>query len=87
MFISSLMRSFPAFDGWPETCKAGALDLIYGVGVSGFQQYHHFISACLAENWQMAADQCASDANIAAYDARNAARKQLFLDAFSDPSS
>jgi hypothetical protein len=78
-FVAALQHTFAGFDSWPDTCKAGALDLIYGLGVAGFQAYHHFIAACLQQDWTTAADQCASDANIPAYDARNAARKALFL--------
>ena len=78
-FVAALEQTFSDFGVWPDTCKAGALDLIYGLGVAGFQAYHHFIAACLQQDWATAANECASDANIAAYDDRNAARKALFL--------
>ena len=80
-FVTALQKTFPEFDGWPVTCKAGALDLIYGTGISGFRQYYLFIAACLSGHWKAAALQSASDANLQAYDKRNQARRVLFLDA------
>ncbi len=83
VFVAALQHIFPAFTSWPETAKAGTLDLIYGVGVAGFAQYHH-LTLDLQQTpprFAAAANECASDASVKAYDARNAARKQLLLDA------
>jgi len=82
-FVAALNETFPLFSSWPKTCKSAALDLMYGLGVTGFKKYKIFIAAGLQNppNFREMAAQCASNANIAAYDKRNQARKLLFLQA------
>jgi hypothetical protein len=80
-FYAFLCKEIPGFPQWPDTAQAGTLDLIYGVGEGGFAAYHHFMQAALNGDFKGMAAECASNATIPAYSARNAARKQLFLDA------
>jgi hypothetical protein len=87
VFVRALEGIFPQFNTWPDTCKAGATDLIYGTGIAGFQQYRHFIAACQAEDWKTAAAQSGSDVNVKAYALRNQARMTLFLTAAGYPAN
>ena len=81
VFIAALQTAFPAFDTFPETAKAGCLDLIYGLGVAGFSVAHYpsFHAAVLQQDWKLAAMQCGANVSVAAYAARNHARAALFL--------
>jgi hypothetical protein len=83
VFIAALQKMFPGFDGFPDTVKAGCLDLIYGLGVDGLSLPHYpsFHKAVIARDWKLAALQCGSDTNIQAYAERNKARAALFLEA------
>lgn len=85
-FSSALHKIFPDFYTYPETAKAGCLELIYGLGSAGLASPHYpmFRAAVQRRDWTEAAAQCASNANISAYDKRNAARKALFLQAEKD---
>jgi hypothetical protein len=80
-FITALQNDFPAFDTFPETAKAGCLDLIYSLGISGFSaaRYPSFHAAVLRQDWKTAALQSGANVSVAAYAARNRARANLFL--------
>jgi hypothetical protein len=83
-FKADLERVFPAFDTWPLTCQAGALDLLYGLGDVKFEAtYPLFIGAGHQSppNFKEMAAQSGSNENDKAYDLRNQARKLLFLQA------
>lgn len=85
-FSKSLHTIFPDFYTYPETAKAGCLELIYGLGAAGLAAPHYpmFRKAVQARDWNTAAEQCGSNTSIDAYDKRNAARKALFLQAAKD---
>ncbi len=80
-FVAALRKMFPAFDTFPETAKAGCLDLIYGLGVAGLGAPHYpsFHAAVLRQDWKAAALQSGANVSVAAYAARNRARANLFL--------
>lgn len=82
-FTKSLHSIFPDFYSYPETAKAGCLELMYGLGAAGLASPHYplFRKAVQARDWKEAAEQCASNAQISAYDKRNVARRVLFLQA------
>lgn len=82
-FVKALHGIFPDFYSFPESAKAGCLELIYGLGAAGLAAPHYplFRKAVQARDWAEAAEQCGSNTHIAAYDERNAARKALFLQA------
>ena len=81
LFIAALQHEHPGFDTMPELAKAGCLDLIYGLGITGYSAPHYpsFRAAINRRDFAAAAAQCGADENLSAYDARNKARKQLFL--------
>lgn len=87
IFVRALESIFPNFNTWPDGPKAATLDLIYGTGVAGFMQYHHFIAACKAMDWKTAAAQSGADTTVKAYKARNQARMELFLAAAGYPAN
>lgn len=88
-FSKSLHTIFPDFSTYPKTAKAGCLELIYGLGAAGLAAPHYpmFRAAVQARDWVKAAAECASNANLTAYDKRNAARKALFIQAAIDDSN
>lgn len=87
-FSKSLHQIFPDFYSYPESAKAGCLELIYGLGAAGLAAPHYplFRKAVQARDWDTAAAECGSDTNIAAYDERNNKRRALFLQATTEES-
>lgn len=89
--VVNLRNIFPAcYDTFPLSGRAALVDMMYNLGAgragppaSGFRAYHHVIAALSAAppNWQAAASNCARNAHMPAFDARNAWTKQMFLDA------
>ena len=83
VFIAGLEAMFPEFDSFPESAKAGCLDLIYGLGVAGLDKPHYplFHKSVENKNWKTASLQCDANASMRAYDQRNQARRNLFIQA------
>ncbi len=81
VFTRELLSLFPAFMSWPIPAQTGTLDLIWGVGEGGLDEYHHFLAAARAKLWKVCAAQDIENAGQKAYAARNAWRSGLFLQA------
>lgn len=72
--------AYPAYTTWPATAKMGALDMGYNLGVLRLQaEYPDWDKAVQAQDWKEAAVQCARNAWLPAFAARNEWTKQQFL--------
>lgn len=65
---------------WPECVQVALVDMAFNLGAAGLAKYRKLQVAVFARQWVVAADEC-KRGGIG--DARNAATRQLFLDALS----
>ena len=80
-FTQELTHLFPDFMTWPVPAQTGTLDLIWGVGEGGLDQYHHFLAAARAHLWKLCAAEDLENVGQKAYIERNQWRSGLYLQA------
>lgn len=83
-FAAVLRSLFPEFDEWPVKAQAGALDLIYVVGVHVFFTYYRMIQDLRSGNFAAAALHCNEEVKVIAYEKRNLVRSILFAEAANE---
>lgn len=77
-----LRRVFPEYDSFPDTAKVGLLDMGWNLGIGKLRsEYIHFCASVKAQEWVMAAAECARNVHDAAFNHRNDWTRQMFVDA------
>ena len=80
VFEQQLAHLFPGYAQFPQPAKAGLVDMIYTLGLSGLQSsFGNFIAAVKKQDWNTAANECHRLPPVPA--ARNTEVRQLFLQA------
>lgn len=78
-FVPALERIFQQHGGdfsiLPTAIKVALIDMIYSMGPARFAKFVHLITACIAGNWSVAADECH---RLGISDARNEWTKEQF---------
>ncbi len=81
-FEKTLKKYFPDFDKWPADAELGVLSMAWALGPGFPAAWPKFKAACLADDWEAAADNCRiSETGNPGVHPRNLADKQLFTNA------
>lgn len=79
---AALKKHFPDFDKWPADAQLGTLSMAWAMGPDFPKKFPSFTKACLAQDWNKAAEQCRiSEAGNPGVIPRNRADKVLFTNA------
>jgi GH24 family phage-related lysozyme (muramidase) len=81
-FESILTQRFPTFGTWPADAQLGAMSMSWAMGPAFTGTWPKFTEACLAGDWNGAADNCKmNDVGNPGLKPRNAANDTLFRNA------